>query len=174
MTINIIMCVDNCGGFTKNNTIPWFDENGQNKYPEDMKNFNKQTKNNVCVMGRNTYNEIVNINKLNNREIKEEILPNRKNYVLSRTGNFEMLGVEHETHIRNVLEKEKGKEIYILGGEKLIHETLPISSRIFLTVLKENYNCDRFFPLNYLQTYFHIKDGKEEENLYFINYERNK
>lgn len=170
--INIIMCLDNDGGFSKNNKIPWFDENGKNKYPEDMKYFNKITKNNVCVMGKNTYNEILALNKLNNREIKDEILPNRKNYVLSRNGNFDIIGIEHVVSLRDIFEKEMGKKIFILGGEKLVIEALPISSQIYLTVLKENYNCDKFFPLDYLQKNFNIKNGDEKENLYFINYVR--
>lgn len=171
--LNIIMCVDNSGGFSKNGSIPWIDQNGKNKYSEDFKHFKKITNGGICVMGRRTYEDMVRVFNSRNKTIGEHILPGRKSYVLSRSGNFDMVGVEHAVDIRQVYEKEKGNgNIYILGGEKPIYTALPFTSHIFLTVLKENYNCDIFFPINHLQKYFVIESGEEKENLYFLKYKR--
>lgn len=170
--LNIIMCLDSESGFAKNGSIPWIDSTGKNKYPEDFKHFKKITKGNVCVMGRNTYTDLVHIMSLRGTEIGEEVLPGRKNYVLSRTGNFEIKGAEHSVNLREVYEKEKGRAIYILGGEKLIYYALPFVSTIYLTVLKQSFGCDRFFPVRYLQKYFSIESGEENNDLYFVKYKR--
>jgi len=170
--LNIIMCLDNGGGFSKDGVIPWIDDKGVNKYPEDFKHFKDITKNGICIMGRKTYEDMVRLLKLKNKEIGKHILPNRKSYVISRTGNFDIVGVEHAMDVRQVFDKEKGKETYILGGEKIINATLPFTSNIFLTVLKDNYKCDKFFPLDYLTKNFKIVGGEEKENLYFVNYKR--
>jgi len=168
----IIMALDSAGGFAKNNTIPWIDSQGKNKYPRDFKHFKKITSGSICVMGRKTYEDMVNIYKLRNQKIKDSILPGRKCYVLSKTGNFNIEGVEHALSIRQVYEKESKHNIFILGGERIVIDNLSSVNEIFLTVLKENYNCDKMFPLNYLKKYFTIDHGEEHKNLYFLRYRR--
>lgn len=170
--LKIIMCVDNTGGFSKDGVIPWFDETGKNKYPDDFKHFKNITKNSICVMGRRTYEDIVRLNKLKQKEIKDHIFPNRKSYVLSRNDNFKPVGAERETSIRNVYNKEEGKTIFVIGGEKLIIEALSSTDEIYLTVIDEYYKCDKFFPLSYLQKYFKIESGEKKDNLYFVKYRR--
>lgn len=171
--LSIIIAVDNAGGYSKNGKIPWIDPTtGKNKYPEDFKRFKYITKNSTCIMGRNTYEEIIATFEKRNKKIKSNLLPNRSSIVLSRTGNFDLTGVTHAVNLRQAIDQAKTTNIFVIGGERVIREALPFTSKIYLTVIKENYSCDLFFPLAYLQKHFRIVSGEETETMYFVNYER--
>ena len=45
-------------------------------------------------------------------------------------------------------EDKKFKEIYIIGGEKVYNEALNLNiiNNIYMTKIKNNYECDTFFP----------------------------
>lgn len=53
---NIIVAVDCEGGFGKEGKIPWF-------LPEDFEHFKNMTTGHVCVMGRRTYEEMLETRK---------------------------------------------------------------------------------------------------------------
>ena len=52
--MSIIIAVDSDGGFGKDGKIPW-------NFPEDLKHFQKITKDGICIMGRNTYEDMYNM-----------------------------------------------------------------------------------------------------------------
>jgi dihydrofolate reductase len=69
--VNIIVAVDDAGGFGKDGKIPWH-------FPEDFKRFKEITKDSVCVMGRNTYEDMLEMVKSRKKDpnVKiETILP---------------------------------------------------------------------------------------------------
>lgn len=138
--ISIIVACDNKGGIAKNKTIPWLNEEWS-KY--DLKRFRDITSNSVIIMGRNTYNEIVEL-----RPIKEDILPNRKSYILTRNPSNVCKGAITIDSIQKVIELEHDKNIFIIGGTSLFSESIKYCDRLLLTYIDKDYLCDDYFPIS--------------------------
>ena len=101
----------------------------------------------------------------------EEILPKRDSYVVTRT----MSGAEGATvvpDIRAAVEQTKKNAIFVIGGERMFIEALPWVNRIYMTIVKGTYDCDRFFPVDYVQKHFRIIKGKKKSPLTFMEYVR--
>ena len=173
--LSIIVAVDVEGGFGKGGKIPWH-------FPEDFKHFKEVTKDSICIMGRRTYTdmlEMITDRRIKKGEKKEDIvidsiLPNRKCIVLSRTLT-DVEGAEVFPSLREAtqsLDANDKREVFILGGEKLFIEALPYVNRIYMTVIKDEHDCDRFFPVNLIHKEFGITNGSETDDLYFVDYVR--
>lgn len=174
--LSIIVAVDQAGGFGKEGKIPWY-------FPEDFKHFKEVTKDSICIMGRRTYTdmlEMVTDRRIKKGEKKEDIvidsiLPNRKCMVLSRSVT-DVEGAEVFPSLRAAtqsLEADDKREVFILGGEKLFIESLPYVNRIYMTIIKDKeYGCDRFFPIDVVHKQFKITNGEETDNLYYVDYVR--
>jgi dihydrofolate reductase len=167
--LSIIVALDECGGFAKNGKIPWIKESFAK---EDLKNFKNITTGGICIMGRNTYDDILAMQKNKN---PTNILPNRENYVITSRGG-ETPGAIKASGIREViheLDENDRREIFILGGYRLFVEALPNVHKIYVTVIPGNYLCDIQFPLNSLGNgNFQIINGRKEGDLKFITYQR--
>ena len=174
--LSIIVATDIVGGFGKDGKIPWH-------FTEDFKRFKEVTKDSICIMGRRTYTDMLEmivdrrIKKGEKREdiVIDSILPNRKCIVLSRSIT-DAEGAEVFSSLlaaTQSLDADEKREVFILGGEKLYIESLPYVNRIYMTIIKgDAYDCDRFFPVKLVHEQFGITDGSETDDLYFVNYIR--
>lgn len=171
--VNIIVAVDETGGFGKDGKIPWH-------FPEDLKHFQSITKNTTCIMGRKTYQDMLEmvVERKKKKSPKEkiikidEILPGRECFVVSRTLKT-VQGATVVPRLRKAMVDATKKEIFVIGGELMYTEALPWTKMIHLTVVKGHYNCDRFFPLDYLDKHFKIAGGKKiSDNLLYVKYKR--
>jgi dihydrofolate reductase len=116
------------------NDLPW-------NLKDDLAHFKKYTLNKVIIMGRKTYESI------------GRPLPNRINYVISRTikeidgahvfNNLEeaMLSAEKHNQDLNV-----ENEIVIIGGGYLFNETLPIVNKLIITKVDCSVAGDVYYP----------------------------
>lgn len=170
--LSLIVAVDEQGGFAKGGIIPW-------SYPEDLKHFQQVTKGAACIMGRKTYHDMYDMviarktkGKKSKKPVKiEEILPGRECYVVSRQKNFE--GATAVPRLRKAVEITDKRKIFIIGGERIYTEALPFVNHIYMTLVKGEHDCDRFFPIDYVQKHFKITSGKKEsDSLLFIEYKR--
>ena len=172
--LQLIVAIDEAGGFAKDGKIPWH-------FPEDMKHFKQTTTGSACIMGRVTYQDMYDMviarkSKGNNEEKKKpvhikEILPKRDSYVVTKT----MSGAEGAIvvpDIRAAVEQTEKKAIFVIGGERMFTEALPWVNRIYMTIVKGTYDCDRLFPVNYVQKHFKIATGKKKSPLTFVEYVR--
>ena len=172
--LNIVIAVDYVGGFAREGKIPWY-------FPEDLKHFKQTTTGGACIMGRVTYQDMYDMviarkSKGDEGEKKkpvhiEEILPKRDSYVVTRTMN----GAEGATvvpDIRAAVERTSKNAIFVIGGERMFIEALPWVNRIYMTIVKGTYDCDRFFPVDYVQQHFRIIKGKKKSPLTFVEYVR--
>ena len=64
LDVEIIVAVDEDGGFGKDGKIPWH-------YSEDLKHFKEVTTGHVCIMGRKTYEDMLEMRKA--RDAKRRI-----------------------------------------------------------------------------------------------------
>lgn len=116
------------------NNLPW-------NLKDDLAHFKKYTLNKVIVMGRKTYESI------------GRPLPNRVNYVISRTIK-EIDGVHVFNNLEDaMLSAEKHNidlnienEIVIIGGGYLFEETLPILNKLIITKVDCSVAGDVYYP----------------------------
>jgi dihydrofolate reductase len=116
------------------NDLPWNLKN-------DLAHFKKYTLNKVIIMGRKTYESI------------GRPLPNRINYVISRTikeidgahvfNNLEEAMLSAEKHNKNL---DIENEIVIIGGGYLFEETLPILNKLVITKVDCSVAGDVYYP----------------------------
>jgi len=118
----------------KNNVIglkgkmPW-------DIPEELKRFKEITMGGTVVMGRKTFESI------------GKPLPGRKNVVISRRKNFDKQGCVTVKSWEEMLEVVRDKEeVFIAGGREIYAQALPLTRRIYLTVIEKNYPGDVYFP----------------------------
>tara|TARA_B100001013_G_scaffold305686_1_gene208548 strand:- start:4542 stop:5027 length:486 start_codon:yes stop_codon:yes gene_type:complete len=109
-------------------TIPWH-------LKEDLVHFRNLTKGSAVIMGRKTYESIGNP------------LPNRLNVIMTRNPRG-LDGVEEvETRERAIkIASEFSNDIYVIGGEDIYTEFLPIATNMYLTRININVDGDTFFP----------------------------
>jgi len=169
--VSIIVAVDYNGGFGYKGKIPW-------KLPEDLKHFKEVTDGGICIMGRRTYEDIYKMSgrKDEPTDVKPApLLPNRECYVLSRNEDFEPIGATRAKGIRPIIDflnDDDRREIFIIGGEKLFIEALPWTDKIYMTVVKKRYKCDRVFPIKYLSKNYKIDSGEELKKMNYVKYIR--
>ena len=113
----------------KNNKLPWV-------MPADWDNFHIITKGKSFIMGRNSYLS------------EDRLLSSRKSVILS---HHELYELEDRCYwapdFKQALELLKNeKEIFILGGESIFRQTLPLADYIYLTIIHSHIKGDSFFP----------------------------
>lgn len=164
--MEMIVAVDQGGGFGKNGEIPWKNEPFAKA---DMKWFQEKTKGKHLIFGRRTYEEIVAMKKTSS----VELLPNRTSYIMSRDPNFVPEGATRITDHTQISEDSITRsDIIICGGQQLYTQFIPLVQIVYVTIIKNYYNCDRFFPIKYLDENFNILNGVEKEDMYFMTYVR--
>jgi dihydrofolate reductase len=147
-----ILAIDINNGLSKNGSIPWTSK-------KDMLFFYNQTKNNVIIMGKNTYFSIPK---------EKRPLKNRLNIVLTRSQNSISDDKNHKNDIitnnnviftsddkiyESILSKKEAYfalypslsrdfKIYIIGGKQIYEKYIPICKTIWVTYIKKDYHCD--------------------------------
>ena len=112
----------------KDGKIPW-------TLKEDLKHFRNKTEGFSVVMGRKTYESI------------GVPLPNRLNIVMTRNPK-KLEGVKEVTNKERALEiaSSYSNEVFIIGGEKIYEEFLPLATKMYLTKIDIKTKGDAFFP----------------------------
>ena len=116
----------------KDGKLPWY-------ISEDLKRFKRLTTGYAVLMGRKTFESIV--------ERLGKPLPERRNIVLTSKSFTHYPGVETHTSIESVLAAIKSEDkIFVIGGERVFKETLQIADTLELTIVEGDYEGDAFFP----------------------------
>ncbi len=120
-----------------NNKLPW-------NIPEDLAYFKKITMGKPLVMGRKTFESIV--------DQLGKPLPGRTNIVVSesgfKAGNTTVINnFDKAIHEAKKLAKDGGfEEMLVIGGRQIYEQALRVADRIYLTEVHEDYDGDAFFP----------------------------
>lgn len=161
MRINIIAAVSkNMAIGNENKLLYWL--------PNDLKRFKSLTTGHTIIMGRNTFDSL-----------PKGALPNRRNVVLSRTVS-ELPGAEVFADLQSALAScSETEDIYIIGGESVYRQAMPIAHRLCLTEIDAVADrADAFFPQvdssEWKETFrdCHEKDEKHAYNYSFVDYVR--
>lgn len=149
--IHIIVAMAKNRVIGRNGRIPW-------DIPEDREHFKTLTMGHIMVMGRRTFEEI------------GVALPGRITYVVSGTADFTGENLYTVSSIEEVLQKKKGKEIFICGGARMYEEALAYADRMHITQIYEEYEGDTYFPDYPAERW--IESGREDKEKYsFIELE---
>jgi dihydrofolate reductase len=157
--MEVILACTQKGGIGLNGKLPW-------KLKEDMKLFKTITtttdmpdttdKMNAVIMGRKTWESI---------PTKFRPLPNRINIILSTTLNkhMDINDTNNYTYIVNSIEqldilieglKKIGRlaKTFIIGGGKIYNTMFELNrvSKIHLSWVNDDYECDTFFDLKHI------------------------
>lgn len=111
--------------------------------PDDLKRFKELTSGHPIIMGRKTFESILNI--------LGKPLPNRTNIVVTRdasyTYNHDSVKVAHSLDEAFKLARAKNpKEIHIGGGAEMYRQALPFTSKLRVTWVDDRQQSDTFFP----------------------------
>lgn len=106
--------------------------------PGDLHYFKEKTLGKIVVMGRETLESLPG----------GKPLPGRRNIVLTRDRCY---GAEcslcHSTEeLVELIDGENGEDLYVIGGEKVYREFLPMCDTCYITKIEGSYDADKFFP----------------------------
>lgn len=146
--ISIIAAVDKNNALGKENKIPW-------NLPSDLKHFQNITKGHPVIMGRKTFDSII--------DYLGRPLPHRTNIIVTRNETFKYKDciISHAIRdaIRSALDIDPS-EVFIVGGGELYKQGLTYADRIYLTKIDtEVKDADTHFP-----DYGEFKKVISEEN----------
>ena len=131
--IRAIMAADDKGGVSKNGSMPW------PKNSSDLQWFKKHTLNNVVIMGRLTWID----------PFLPTPLKNRINVLVTNQSNNTYLGVDEfisgdlMANVKDLSKKYKEKDIYIIGGPKILDQLFESIEEFYLTRIYGNFECDK-------------------------------
>jgi len=148
--INLVVAADKKRGIGKEGKLPW-------RLKGDMKYFRELTTGHIVIMGRKTWESIPE---------KFRPLPDRFNIVLSRKKGESLsdslfkgvpahlkASVAAANSLDQALEIVRtpqlmAREIFVIGGGAVYRDAIarPECTKIFMTAVRGEFNCDTFFP----------------------------
>jgi dihydrofolate reductase len=130
MRISLILAMDENRGIGLNNKLPW-------RLPDDLKRFKIMTMGHHIIMGRKTFESI------------GRPLPGRTNIIITRRQNYHIQGcliAASPKQALTIAARRNETEAFIIGGAEIFSQTLPLSDRIYLTIVHARLSTDVFFP----------------------------
>jgi len=151
-----ILATDVSGGISREGKIPW-------KSKEDMRFFYEKTKNNVVIMGKNTFFSLPeNVRPLKNR--LNVVLTSNPYYYINDPEymQYPNLLFTDDENIHNYIQQNREKihelylcslssnfKIFFIGGKQIYERYIPLCNTVWHTTIKGNYACDLFFNYDY-------------------------
>ncbi len=159
ITIVVAMGLDNEIG--ADNQLLWH-------LPTDLKHFKEMTSEHPIIMGRKTYESI------------GKPLPNRTNIVVSRKQDWFEEGILIVGSVKEAVKfaKKIDEQVFIIGGGNIYEQTLDLTDKLEVTLVKTQLKADTFFPKinpkiwTKIDEVCHEKDEKNEFDFCFQTYER--
>ena len=166
--MELILAKDINNGISKNNSIPW-------KSSIDMKHFYNITSGNVVIMGKNTYFSLPIKNRPLKNRLNIVLTKNPENYIHLNDKNTIFTNNENiEKHINELLIDSDYSELFpylnkdfkiiIIGGKQIYEKYINICDKLWLTIVKNDYDCDLFFNYDF-DSNFNKKICYEDKNI---------
>lgn len=126
--ISIIAAIAQNNVIGKDNQLIWY-------LPADLKHFKNLTTGHHIIMGRNTFESI------------GKPLPNRTSVIITSKKNYFQKGCIVVNTLEDALNSvEKDDEVFIIGGDSIYRQALPIADQLYITHIHKNFEGDVFFP----------------------------
>lgn len=128
MRISLLVAASENNVIGKDNQLPWH-------ISHDLKRFKLLTMGHHIIMGRKTHESI------------GKALPGRINVVITRNKDYRAEGCLLVYSVEEALMKSsEDNEVFVIGGEEIFRETLPVADRIYLTHIHKSFDGDAFMP----------------------------
>jgi dihydrofolate reductase len=128
MRISLLVAASENNVIGKDNQLPWH-------ISHDLKRFKLLTMGHHIIMGRKTHESI------------GKALPGRINVVITRNQNYKAEGclVVHSVE-EALMKSSEDNEVFVIGGEEIFRETLPVADNIYYTCIHKNFDGDAYMP----------------------------
>jgi dihydrofolate reductase len=127
MTVSIVVAISQNHAIGKDNKLLWH-------LPKDLKHFKEITTGGTVIMGRKTYDSV------------GRPLPNRRNIIVTRQ-QVEITGCEVVNSVEAALDLCRDEaEVFIVGGAEIYKLAMPLTDRIYLTIVHADFEADTYFP----------------------------
>jgi dihydrofolate reductase len=127
MIVTAVVAISENHVIGKDNKLLWY-------LPNDLKHFKEITSGHTVIMGRKTYESV------------GKPLPRRRNIIITRQA-ISIEGCEVVNSIEAALALCKDEqEVFIVGGAEIYRQSLPLTNRIYLTIVHKQFEGDSFFP----------------------------
>lgn len=138
----------------------------------DQMNFKRLTIGKTVVLGRKTMETFPG----------GRPLPQRRNIILSRNPNYKVKDAEvvnSKEELLELIKDEDSNDVFIIGGESLYREFLPLCDTAIITKINYSYDADAYFPnLDLDEEWECVEEGEEQTcfsmEFCFTRYERKK
>jgi dihydrofolate reductase len=141
--IKAILACDDAGGVSKNGTLPWPNNS------TDLQWFKNNTAGHVVIMGSTTWED----------PHMPRPLPNRVNVLVTSRASHHN-GANHYINgdltlsVPKIAEKYPGLITWVIGGPKIIEQTLDVIDEFYISRIPGTYDCDTFLPLDKIEDQF--------------------
>jgi dihydrofolate reductase len=127
MIVSAIVAISENHAIGKNNQLLWH-------LPNDLKHFRVITTGHTVIMGRKTYESV------------GKPLPKRRNIIITRQKTA-IEGCEVVSSVEDALALcAEEAEVFIVGGAEIYKLAMPLTNRIYLTIVHQSFEADAFFP----------------------------
>lgn len=136
--IAAVAALDSKRGIGKNNKLLF-------KIKEDFDRMRNLIAGKPLIMGRKTYESMLSYTN-------GKIIPGSKNIVITSDPDY---GLKHKEgcivvhslgEAMEAAAKDNPEELIIFGGQKVFEQALPVTDRLYLTVVEGDFGADTFFP----------------------------
>jgi dihydrofolate reductase len=169
-----IYAVDSKNGLSKDGVIPWHSK-------KDLKFFMNMTKNNVVIMGRNTYFSLPMRPLKNRLNVVLTSNPSELNYKQEDNSSviftnddkiYNSILDDREKYVKQFPSLSGNFKIFIIGGKKVYEQFIPLCEKVWVTTIKKDYSCDLKFFYDY-SNQFKEEIVEDDNELIIKKYEKN-
>ncbi|OGE80169.1 MAG: hypothetical protein A2660_02460 [Candidatus Doudnabacteria bacterium RIFCSPHIGHO2_01_FULL_45_18] len=159
MKLILIAAVSKNGVIGKADALPWY-------IPEDLKHFKQMTTGKACLMGKRTFDSIMN-------RLKKP-LPERESIVVSRQTDWQPPeGVKVFHSLEEALKYlEHHKEVMVIGGGQVYSQTIDKADKLILTEVHKEIDGDVLFP-KFDKSLWNEVFREDHPEFSFVEYEKN-
>lgn len=140
----------------KEGGIPWY-------LPADLAHFKQITMGHPMIMGRKTYESI------------GRVLPGRTNIVITRQKDYASEGSRVVSSIEQAIEEAKlaegSEEVFIIGGQEIYKQAMPLVDKIYLTKVHVTVEGDTFFKFDASEWQEVVREAHNADDNNQYNYE---
>jgi len=137
--ISIIVAMDMKNGIGKDDKIPWH-------IKKDLVKLSLMTRGKIAVIGDRSYNSMAGYYDKSGHPMpaKEYIVISLdKNFKSKRNNTF---AVNSISEALDRIRKSKEKEVFVIGGASIYKQMIEFTDHLYVTIVKNEFNCDTFFP----------------------------
>lgn len=154
--IKAILACDDNGGVSKGGTLPWPNN------PKDLGWFKDNTAGHVVVMGSTTWED----------PHMPRPLPKRTNILVTTRpqdfpGAHGYIEGDLCDEVKAIEEQFPGVITWVIGGPKIIEQTLDVIDEFYISRIPGDYDCDTHLPLKKIQTLFELDFYEHHDEVTF-------